>query len=74
MSLTSYSNLQTENQERPQDGTDTTDEWISNIHGISGGVPIQLPGFSLPADSRIINVTAELPDEFVRLWIMYPEL
>lgn len=55
---------QLENLVPPADGHDTTGEILPSIHGTSGPLDISLPGAPLPSDSRVIQTTQELSNEF----------
>ncbi|RDX53362.1 alcohol oxidase [Lentinus brumalis] len=47
----------------PTDRHNTSGQFDPSVHH-NGTVPISVAGFPLPIDSRVINTTAQLPDQF----------
>ncbi|KAJ7489550.1 pyranose dehydrogenase [Mycena latifolia] len=48
----------------PADGHNTQGQFNPRVHGTRGLTSVSLTGFSYPASARVIQTTAELPDEF----------
>ena len=55
---------QNENWTQPADNHDTTGQFDPNIHSTTGINGVSLPGFPQVSDSRVIQTTQSLPDEF----------
>lgn len=59
-----YSRLQNERWTPPADNHDTTGQFNPEVHGFNGINAVSLSGFPHSIDSRVIQTTSQLPEEF----------